>query len=117
MKTSDIMNISTLEELIEATNQIADDKKAMQEIQNCMDSLSVRLDELNAYGDKVVEDTMALSLQLYSARTMDELEAIKAKVQTGVAEIEKVRAILVKMQEYMRELTARSTEIAAKYKD
>ena len=117
MKTKDIMNISTLEELIEATKQIDDDKKAMREITLCMDSLSVRLEELTAYGDKAVEEALALSMQLYTASSMEELEEIKAKVQAGVAEIEKVRAILVKMQEYMRELAARSTAIAAKYKD
>lgn len=117
MKTKDIMNISSLEEVILAINEIADDKKALNEIQLCMDSLGERLNELTAYGDKKVEEALALSMDLYRARTMEELVEIKAKVQDGVVEIEKVKAILVKMQEYMRELTARSNAIAAKYKD
>lgn len=117
MKTKDILNISTLEELVEATKQIADDKKAMMEIQLCMDSLNVRLEELTAYGDKKVEEAMAASLQMYAARTAEELEEIMAKCRAAVVEIEKVREILVKMQEYMLELGERSKVIAAKYKD
>lgn len=117
MKTKDILNITSLEEVIMAINELNDDKKALDEIQLCMNSLMERLDEVTAYGDKKVEEAMALSMQMYAARNATELEEIKTKVQEGVAEIEKVKQILVKMQEYMRELAARSTTIAAKYKD
>lgn len=115
MDHEDIMHSKRIEAIFDKLDEIQDDKKKLAHLRQCHQVIFDRLDELTAYGDKLVADSTEYSKELPFIKTQEELDIFLAKMQDYSNKLKETQSVMAKIREYMEGMNAQVNAIGAKY--